>query len=129
MLSKPKINLNTISHNSAIDLIQRVLDAKVNLTEIYLDTVGSPEKYREKLMKLFPNIPKIVVASKADATFPIVSAASICAKVTRDSFEERMTVEDTSFSRKYGSGYPGGELSFGSAWLFVCFMILFDAKQ
>ena len=58
----------------------------VQLTELYVDTVGKEEFYQEKLERIFPQL-KIVVTSKADVKFPIVSAASICAKVAhcRDS--------------------------------------------
>lgn len=46
-----------------------------------MDTVGDPAKYQGKLANLFPNIPTIVVSKKADSIYPVVSAASICAKV------------------------------------------------
>lgn len=52
----------------------------VQLTELYVDTVGKEDYYQDKLERLFPDL-KIVVTSKADVKFPIVSAASICAKV------------------------------------------------
>lgn len=42
--------------------------------------MGVAEKYQDKLQKIFPGL-KITVAPKADAKFPVVSAASICAKV------------------------------------------------
>jgi hypothetical protein len=51
------------------------------LQQVYVDTVGDPSKYQGKLANLFPNIPKIVVSKKADSIYPVVSAASICAKV------------------------------------------------
>ena len=43
--------------------------------------MGDPEKYQNKLKLLFPQL-EITVAKKADATYSIVSAASICAKVS-----------------------------------------------
>jgi ribonuclease H2 subunit A len=54
--------------------------------------------HRIKLEALFPGIPKIVVAKKADSLYPIVSAASICAKVTRDEILEGWTFAETGFS-------------------------------
>ena len=45
-----------------------------------MDTVGDPEKYRTKLSDIFPSI-KFVVAKKADSLYPVVSGASIVAKV------------------------------------------------
>ena len=78
-------NLNKISHDSAIGLIQKVRDLGFKVTRVFLDTVGAPDKYRIIVEKALndPSI-KVVVESKADDTYPIVSAASICAKVTRD---------------------------------------------
>lgn len=72
--------------------------------------MGSPEKYEEKLKQIFPNIPKIWVRKKADSLFPIVSAASICAKVTRDEAVRDWEFDEANLqvsSREFGSGYPG----------------------
>ncbi|EDW64984.1 ribonuclease H2 subunit A [Drosophila virilis] len=108
MYRRTKCSLNEVSMDSAMGLIQEAIDAGVNIAEVYVDTVGPPEKYQEKLLKRFPNF-KITVAKKADSTYPIVSAASICAKVTRDhalkvwQFPEGLIIKDNAF----GSGYPG----------------------
>lgn len=107
MLSRVKISLNEISMCSAIGLINKAIDAGVNIAEVYVDTVGPPDKYQARLAALFPDF-QITVAKKADSTYPIVSAASICAKVARDQslkfwiFPEGLTVTYKDF----GSGYP-----------------------
>ncbi|MBA0659959.1 hypothetical protein Goklo_012033 [Gossypium klotzschianum] len=138
MLKKNKVNLNEISHDSAIGLINRVLNMGVLLTEIlleysdqskgitrlmkengglvYLDTVGDADKYRIKLSERFPSI-KFVVAKKADSLYPVVSGASIVAKVTRDRALREWVLEETSenMHRSFGSGYPGDPET--KAWL------------
>ncbi|EUB64569.1 Ribonuclease H2 subunit A [Echinococcus granulosus] len=79
MLSSQKISLNVISQNAAIGLIRSAINQGVNLKEVYVDTVGKAGVYQAYLSSIFPEL-KIVVESKADATYPIVSAASIYAK-------------------------------------------------
>ncbi|KAL9419302.1 hypothetical protein AB3S75_037125 [Citrus x aurantiifolia] len=116
MLNKNKINLNEISHDSAIGLITSVLNIGVLLTEVYLDTVGDAEKYRAKLSQRFPSI-KFVVSKKADSLYPVVSGASIVAKVTRDRTLRGWIFEETAenMHRNFGSGYPGDPET--KAWL------------
>lgn len=111
MLSKSKYSLNQVSMDAAIGLIKAAINGGVKIEHIFVDTVGKPEKYQEYLKTIFPTY-KITVAKKADSTYPIVSAASICAKVTRDhalcvwKFQEGMELSNKNF----GSGYPGGEI-------------------
>ena len=83
MYRRGKYNLNTMSHDTAIGLINKAIEAGVRVAEVYVDTVGPPDKYQAKLEGLFPEL-KIIVAKKADSLYPCVSAASICAKVARD---------------------------------------------
>lgn len=115
MLSRTKVSLNEVSMNSAIHLIRLCIERGVNIAHIYVDTVGKPEKYQAYLKSLFPEY-KITVAKKADSTYPIVSAASICAKVVRDhslhvwKFPEGIDVTHQQF----GSGYPGGNINYDS---------------
>lgn len=108
MLGKSNYNLNAMSHDTAIHLIRRVLALGVQLTEVYVDTVGKEEWYQAKLENLFPDL-KITVTSKADVKFPIVSAASICAKVSRDAILNNWRYSEglDKLSRVFGSGYPG----------------------
>ncbi|KAJ8647790.1 hypothetical protein MRB53_000813 [Persea americana] len=116
MLKKIKINLNEISHDSAMGLVAKVIDMGVLLTEVYIDTVGDPEKYRMKLSERFPGI-KFVVAKKADSLYPVVSGASIVAKVTRDRALRDWVLQETAenMQRNFGSGYPGDPET--KAWL------------
>lgn len=108
MFRRSKHSLNEVSMESAIGLINRAIALGANIAEVYVDTVGPPEKYEAKLSKIFPDF-KITVAKKADSTYPIVSAASICAKVSRDhalkvwKFPEGLDITQNGF----GSGYPG----------------------
>lgn len=107
MQQRAKYNLNALSHDTAIGLVQHALDNGVQVTEIFVDTVGPAEKYQEKLKQRFPGL-EVTVKPKADSLFPVVSAASICAKVARDrvvkgwKFMEDLGGVDT----EYGSGYP-----------------------
>ncbi|OHS96485.1 ribonuclease HII family protein [Tritrichomonas foetus] len=100
------VNLNEMSHEAARELVQSALDAGLNIQKLYVDTVGSPAKYQEKLEGYFPKI-NIKVAKKADATYKAVGAASINAKVIRDKILSNFVFEEKEieFSRNFGSGY------------------------
>ncbi|KAL4730252.1 hypothetical protein ACLX1H_002285 [Fusarium chlamydosporum] len=76
-------NLNAQAMDATVDLIKAVYALGVNIQEIYVDTIGQPAAYQAKLQRVFPTA-KITVAKKADSLYPCVSAASVCAKVTRD---------------------------------------------
>jgi ribonuclease H2 subunit A len=108
MLRINNYNLNAISHDACMWLVQSVIDDGVNVAELYVDTVGDPAKYQAKLQARFPAV-RVVVSKKADSLFAIVSAASICAKVTRDRLLKDWHFRELALhpSNKLGTGYPG----------------------
>lgn len=62
--------------------------------------------------QIFPDL-RFKVDKKADAKYKPVSAASVCAKVTRDAALKEWTFPadekvDLGPARSWGSGYPGG---------------------
>ncbi|KAJ2515963.1 hypothetical protein GGI11_003600 [Coemansia sp. RSA 2049] len=128
MLRRSKYNLNALAHDATIQLLVQVVGRLRNsnnspggrVKHVYIDTVGPPASYQRKLELLFPDI-AFTVAKKADSLYPIVSAASVCAKVIRDAHlanwvfsEPLLQTQPTdehecpgSVSRSFGSGYPG----------------------
>ena len=108
-------NLNAQAMDATIDLIKDVFSRGINVREIYIDTIGSPSVYQKKLERIFPTI-VITVAKKADSLYPCVSAASVCAKVTRDAalevcYQTYASVADAqeepqTVAEGWGSGYP-----------------------
>ncbi|KAL2140023.1 hypothetical protein VTI28DRAFT_4331 [Corynascus sepedonium] len=76
-------NLNAQAMDATVELIRQVYARGVNVREIYVDTIGQPAAYQAKLERIFPTA-RVTVAKKADSLYPCVSAASVCAKVTRD---------------------------------------------
>ena len=80
-----------------------------------VDALGNTSSYEAYLSSLFPGI-NFTVTTKADSKFKIVGAASVAAKVTRDTcieewcFEELDGVDqdEKGFARDFGSGYPSG---------------------
>uniref|UniRef100_A0A5S6QLL5 Ribonuclease n=1 Tax=Trichuris muris TaxID=70415 RepID=A0A5S6QLL5_TRIMR len=105
MLRRVKYNLNEISHDAAMELIEAVVKRGIAVDKVYVDTVGPNETYARKLSNRFPQL-DIVVSKKADSLYPIVSAASICAKVTRDRQLRNSFKDITDAGICIGSGYP-----------------------
>jgi ribonuclease H2 subunit A len=122
MLQPAQYNLNAQAMDATIALIKEVMAQGVNVKEIYIDTIGKPEVYQRKLERIWPTV-RITVAKKADSLYPCVSAASVCAKVTRDAaldvcFEPYQTTSTSSQSEEtiaWGSGYPSDART--STWL------------
>ncbi|XP_045155941.1 ribonuclease H2 subunit A-like [Echinops telfairi] len=132
MLERVKYNLNSLSHDTAAGLVQHAMDQGVNVTQVFVDTVGMPEKYQERLQQCSPGI-EVTVKANADALYPVVSAASLCANVARDKAVKNWQFVETlqDLDTNYGSGYPSHPKT--KAWLqkhvepvfgfpqFVCF--------
>ncbi|KAH0602321.1 uncharacterized protein H6S33_009808 [Morchella sextelata] len=106
MLRGAAYNLNAQALDATVALIAGVLERGVNVAEVYVDTVGPPAAYQAKLQKRFPTV-RVTVSKKADSLYPIVSAASVCAKVTRDEALEVLVGGEGAEAA--GSGYPGDE--------------------
>ncbi|KDQ59233.1 hypothetical protein JAAARDRAFT_656427 [Jaapia argillacea MUCL 33604] len=121
MLRRPPLNLNRQSEDATVLLIREVLQRGLQLSEVYVDTLGNPLTYQNYLSSMFPGI-NFTVAKKADDLYKIVGAASIAAKVTRDAWidgwvfeEDALTsrtihsddIDSTTLGEKLGSGYPG----------------------
>lgn len=103
-------NLNAQAMDATIELIRGVVEErKMNVREVYIDTVGNPASYQKKLEMVFPSL-KITVAKKADSLYPCVSAASVVAKVTRDValevLYEAFRESGGGTGDGWGSGYP-----------------------
>lgn len=112
---KGAYNLNEQAHDTTIDLIKELVKHNYNISHVYIDTVGTPEKYQAKLVQLFPGI-QFTVAKKADSKYPIVSCASIIAKVTRDLYLNHYNeLDPLMMGDNIGSGYPSDPIT--STWL------------
>lgn len=118
-------NLNSQAMDATVEIIRGIVEEReVDVQEVYIDTIGNPQTYQKKLERIFPRL-KITVAKKADSLYPCVSAASVCAKVTRDAalevcFEqlrkERIGMEGVEhMDAGWGSGYPSDSKCIG--WL------------
>ncbi|KAJ5072980.1 ribonuclease h2 subunit a [Anaeramoeba ignava] len=106
MLRSNKDNLNQISHDAVIHLISSACKS-LSICEVFVDTVGPTKQFEQLLRSNFRSIPKIVVTTQADTKYAIVSAASICAKHTRDSLLRKWVFieKGLSVNKNFGSGY------------------------
>ena len=106
------INLNELEVQKMAQIINQLKPDKV-----YVDAVDPVEKNFESRLKKYLRIDtKLIAKHEADKKFPIVSAASILAKVARDSdIEELKRIYESDI----GSGYPSDPVtkSFLSSWL------------
>jgi len=92
-------NLNWMEADASINIID-----SLNPDRAILDSPSNNvKKYREYVAKKIANKTEIIAENKADEIYPVVGAASILAKVTRDSEIDKLKKE---FKVDFGSGYP-----------------------
>ncbi len=120
MLRAHPYSLNKMSWACCVSMVERIIAEGVNVSRVYVDTVGDPQIYESWLTRQFQGQVDFCVRKKADALFKVVSAASICAKQTRDHDLESHVpaAADAGFlpeggaggaaiGKSVGSGYPG----------------------
>ncbi|KAF4037621.1 Ribonuclease HII [Phytophthora infestans] len=110
-------NLNEMSRDAAIQLINEVQNKGAVVKKVFVDTVGDPRWYQSFLTKHFNGTIEFRVEKKADSLFKVVSAASIAAKVTRDRVISDWMWESPALElpTDFGSGYPSDPKT--KAWL------------
>ncbi|GAB1293405.1 Ribonuclease H2 subunit A [Apodemus speciosus] len=116
MLGRVKYNLNSLSHDTAAGLIQYALDQHVNVSQVFVDTVGMPETYQARLQQRFPGDRS---DSQGQSRLP-VSCGQCCqhlCQVARDqAVRDWQFVENLQdLDSDYGSGYPNDPKT--KAWL------------
>jgi ribonuclease HII len=93
-------NLNWLSADKFAEAIKSLNPGIAYVDCPSINTVS----FKEYLVKQLPKSKsKLVVEHKADKNYPVVSAASIVAKVTRDSEIDRIKKK---YGIEFGSGYP-----------------------
>ena len=112
MLKPSPTSLNSLSYQGVVSILEKIRDEENAsiINNIYIDTVGDPEFYKSTLCNaLGKDFANFTIEKKADATYRVVSAASIVAKVTRDTLMKEFIFDEPSvkLTKDYGSGYPG----------------------
>jgi ribonuclease HII len=94
---------------------------KLHPDSCYVDAVDvKEERFGRDILSHLSYKPLIISEHKADVKYPIVGAASILAKVTRDRFVKKIAEElEPQLSLPLGSGYPSDPLTkqFLKAWV------------
>ncbi len=90
--------------------------SKIPVTRVYADCPDVNEMSFSSALSIRLNNITVIGRHKADDTYPVVSAASIVAKVTRDRMIEDISRE---FGTDIGSGYPSDQqtMDFIRGWI------------
>ncbi len=93
--------LRKLNYLEAMAMARVIRDLRPDIA--YVDPADVvAERYREQILGVLPWKPEIVCEKKADVKYPVVSAASILAKVRRD----RIVAGYGERYGGFGSGYP-----------------------
>lgn len=96
------VNRKALNHLEC-DLMSQIIDSWGKPIKVYVDSPQKPEVFKSMIeSRLNTSSIDIECSFKADDIFPVVSAAGILAKVTRDTIMEELREEYGDF----GSGYP-----------------------
>ncbi len=115
MLRANPISLNALSYDAVCRMLKRITDHGPDppvVTDVFIDTVGDADFYKSRLVNnLGADFGTFTIEKKADAKFKVVGAASIVAKVHRDTvLRDWVWAEPTvQLDKSFGSGYPGDE--------------------
>lgn len=93
---------NALNHLEC-DLMSSIIDSYGLNIEVYIDSPQSPVVFKGMLESRLRTQVGLNCSFKADAIYPVVSAAGILAKVSRDAIITELHREYGDF----GSGYPG----------------------
>jgi ribonuclease HII len=108
---KKYIKLNLLEAEAAAKVVEEL---EVDL--VYIDASDTdPERFKKNVVALIKRRVEVISEHNADKTYPIVSAASIVAKVERDAEIARLRERYGNF----GSGYPAdpNTIAFLREWL------------
>lgn len=98
------VSSNGLNHLEC-DVMAQLIDSIGIKTCVYVDSPLKPELFTQMLCSRSKIQSQINCCFKADTIYPVVSCASILAKVTRDRIIEELKSEYGDF----GSGYPADE--------------------
>lgn len=104
-------NINLLETKALCRLISKVQNI-VEINSLYVDAFASPSKIKEYIDRCIEytkskNDINIIIEHNADSTYTIVGAASIIAKVLRDTHINKLKILYGDF----GSGYPSDKLT------------------
>ncbi|MDP2899679.1 MAG: ribonuclease HII [Candidatus Bathyarchaeota archaeon] len=95
------VRLRRLNYLEAVAMACVIRDLRPDAAYVDASDVDE-QRYSETILRLLPSRPRLVCEHKADSTYPVVSAASILAKVRRDELVALLRDEYGDFN----SGYP-----------------------